>query len=110
MELADKDSSKSKKIEITDSLGVNMKYLRPLIMRAIKLELFQKIIQKTSVMIDSQETPKITLERLKPREDRSMKKGIISPKDRDEYLFTKAHEQLEKISPIMMRPFKPKGT
>ena len=36
-------------------------------MGAIKLELNQKIIQKTSVLRDSEEIPKIYLERLKVR-------------------------------------------
>lgn len=108
MNLPEKDFKKEDMIEITNSMGSNIKYLRPLIMGAIKNELFQKIMQKTSVVIESQETPKINLERLKVKEEKS-KKSIIIPKEKDDYLFTKAHEQLDKMSSIMMRPFKPKG-
>ena len=110
MNLPEKDFRKQDMIEITDLMGSNIKYLRPLIMGAIKMELFQKIMQKTSVVIETQETPKINLERLKVREDKFIKKGLISPKDKEDFLFTKAHEQLDKMSSIMMRPFKPKGT
>lgn len=34
-------------------------------MGALKLELFQKIMQKTSVVLEGQDIPKISLERLK---------------------------------------------
>ena len=58
-------SSKNKKISSTSSLGCNIKGMRHLIMGAIKLELFQKIMQKTSVLLEPQDIPKINLERLK---------------------------------------------
>lgn len=35
--------------------------------------------------------------------------GLITQKERDEFFFTKAQEQLENTSPILLRPFKPKG-
>jgi hypothetical protein len=92
------------------SLGANIKCLRQLIMGVLKLELFKKIMQKTSVALEAQDTPKVSLERLKIREEPLVKKPLISSKDKDDFLFTKAHEQLEKVSSIFLRPFKPKGT
>ena len=79
-------------------------------MGAIKLELNQKIIQKTSVLRESEEIPKIYLERLKVREERTKDHKPLSMRDKDEYLITKSYEQFAKISPAMLRPFKPKGT
>lgn len=52
-------------ITSTNTIGANLKNLRQLIMGALKLELFQKIMQKTSVMLEGQDIPKISLERLK---------------------------------------------
>jgi hypothetical protein len=50
-------------------------------MNAVKLELFQKVLQKTSVMIDANDAPKVTLERLKiSREEKIAKNSLISPK------------------------------
>lgn len=46
-------------IDSTNTLGGNVKYLRKLIMGAIKYELFQKIMLKSSVAIDN--PPKIVL-------------------------------------------------
>ena len=34
----------------------------------------------------------------------------ITLKEKDDFLFTKSHEQFNKVSPAMLRPFKPKGT
>lgn len=44
-----------------DCLGYKVKHYRSLIMGVIKLELTQKIIQKTSVQRESEEVPKISL-------------------------------------------------
>lgn len=38
-------------IKSTNTIGANLKNLRQLIMGALKLELFQKIMQKTSVVL-----------------------------------------------------------
>lgn len=77
-------------------------------MRVIKLELFQKIMQKTSVSRENDEVPKVFLERLKVRDERA-RIGLITAKEKEEHLFTKAHDQFLKISPAFLRPFKPKG-
>lgn len=61
-------------------------------------------------MLEPQEIPKINLERLKIKDEGGRSSKLISSKDRDDFLFTKAFEQLEKVSSIHMRPFKPKGT
>jgi hypothetical protein len=53
--------------------------------------------------------PKIYVERLKVREERG-KDRPVSVKEKEDFLFTKAHEQFSKVSPAMLRPFKPKGT
>ena len=34
----------------------------------------------------------------------------MTPKEKEDHLFTKAHDQFQKISPAYLRPFKPKGT
>lgn len=38
------------------------------------------------------------------------KEGIITSKEKEDHLLTKAHQQFLKISPAFLRPFKPKGT
>ena len=43
----------------SDPLGYKVKYFKNLIMGVIKLELFQKVIQKTSVAREKDEEPKI---------------------------------------------------
>jgi hypothetical protein len=48
-------------------------------MGVIKLELFQKIIQKTSVLREADEVPKVILERLKFKEGKT-RVGIITVK------------------------------
>ena len=92
-----------------DCLGYKVKYYRNLIFGVIKLELFQKIMQKTSVSRENDDVPKITLERLRAKEERAKSK-IVTPKDKEEHLFTKAHDQFLKVSSAFLRPFKPKGT
>lgn len=92
-----------------DSLGYNIKYFRSLIMGVIKLELCQKIIQKTSVARENDEVPRVELERLKAREQR-IKEGLVTAKEKEDHLFTKAHSQFLKIPAAFLRPFKPKGT
>lgn len=62
-----------------DCLGYNIKYFRNLIMGVIKLELFQKIMQKTSVARENDEVPRVELERLKSREERT-KEGLVTNK------------------------------
>ena len=66
----------------TDSLGYKFKYFRNLIMRVIKLELFQKIMQKTSVSRENDEVPKVFLERLKVRDERA-RIGLITAKEKE---------------------------
>jgi other hect domain ubiquitin protein ligase E3 len=92
----------------SDSLGYNIKYYRSLVMGVIKLELCQKIMQKTSVGRENDEVPKVELERLKARELRT-KEGLVTAKEKEDHLFTKAHSQFIKIPPAFLRPFKPKG-
>ena len=77
-------------------------------MGVIKLELSQKITVRTSVSRELDEVPKVELERLRARENR-VKEGLITQKERDDFLFTKAHQQFGKISPAFLRPFNPKG-
>jgi len=48
-------------------------------MGVIKLELFQKIMQKTSVLRENDEIPKIYLERLKTRDERA-RDGLVTVK------------------------------
>jgi hypothetical protein len=103
-------NEEGKSICSINTVGSNLKCLRQLIMGALKLELFQKIMQRTSVVLDGQDIPKINLERLKVKDESARNSKLISSKDRDDFLFTKSHEQLEKISSINLRPFKPKGT
>lgn len=91
-----------------DCLGYKLKYFRNLIMGVIKLELFQKIMQKTSVARENDEIPKIYLERLKTRDER-VREGLVTIKEKEDHLFTKSHDQFLKISPAFLRPFKPKG-
>lgn len=45
----------------THTIGANLKCLRQLVMGALKLELFQKIMQRTSVILEPQDIPKINL-------------------------------------------------
>lgn len=59
-------------------------------MGVIKLELFQKIMQKTSVNRENNDVPNITLERMKIREEKE-RFGIVTPKEKEDYLFTKSH-------------------
>lgn len=92
-----------------DCLGYKIKYYRNLIMGVIKLELFQKIMQRTSVSRENDEVPKITLERLKIRDEKT-RTGLVTIKEKEEHLFTKAHDQFLRVSPAFLRPFKPKGT
>lgn len=76
------DKERSDKYPLhTDCLGYKVKYFRNLIMGVIKLELTQKIIQKTSNLRESEEIPKIYLERLKIREERIHMK-LVSAKEK----------------------------
>lgn len=79
-----KSQGNSHKVDQINSLGTNIKLLRRLIMGAIKLELFQKIMQKTSVSLESHEIPKITIERMKIKPEKAkLKSGLISIKEKD---------------------------
>lgn len=73
----------NKKISSTNSLGENIKCMRHLIMGVLKLDLLQRILQKTSVMLEPQDVPKIVLERLKVKQDFGNKKHLITVKDKD---------------------------
>lgn len=48
------ESDNDKVICSTKTIGINLKCLRQLIMNAFKLELFKKIMQRTSVILDPQ--------------------------------------------------------
>lgn len=73
----------NKKISSTNSLGENIKCMRHLIMGVLKLDLLQRILQKTSVVLEPQDVPKIVLERLKVKQDFGNKKHLITVKDKD---------------------------
>ena len=73
----------NKKISSTNSLGENIKCMRHLIMGVLKLDLLQRILQKTSVVLEPQDVPKIVLERLKVKQDFGNKKHLITIKDKD---------------------------
>lgn len=90
---------------IISRLGEEISAVRELIMCSVKSELSQKITQKTSILRDT--VPKIVIERLKIKEGE--KKHIVSAKQKDDFILTKAYEQMKLISPTMLRPFKPKG-
>lgn len=48
------ESDTDKIVCSTKTIGANLKCLRQLIMSAFKLDLFKKIMQRTSVMLDAQ--------------------------------------------------------
>lgn len=52
-------------------------------MGVLKLDLLQRILQKTSVVLEPQDVPKIVLERLKVKQDFGNKKHLITVKDKD---------------------------
>lgn len=74
-------------------------------MCSIKFELLQKVMQKTSISRDH--VPRIVIERLKIKEGE--KNLILSSKQKDEFILSKAYEQAKAISSTQFRPFKPKG-
>jgi hypothetical protein len=46
---------------------------------------------------------------LRTKEER-LKPTLVTAKEKEEHLFTKSHDQFQKVSPAFLRPFKPKGT
>lgn len=89
--------------------------LRNLWMLPIKIELYTKVMTKTSLVRDF--VPKLTIERLKmmnkeenKKEDAYSSKQSIISKNKDDFLMTKAYEQVKDISRAMFRPQKPSGT
>lgn len=62
-------------------------------------------MQKTSVSRDH--VPKIVIERLKIKD--GDKNSILSSKQKDDFILSKAYEQAKNISSTQFRPFKPKG-
>lgn len=63
-------------------------------MSPIKIDLIQKVLSKTALPRDG--APKINVERLKLARDSDMNKRpvneIVTAKQKDEFLFTKAYE------------------
>ena len=99
------------------NLGTYLSAFRNLWMTPIKIELSQKIMQKTAIARDH--VPKVTVERLKSIAEKekqqitataSSLKEIVSYKIRDDFIFTKAFEQLRDVSATLFRPVKPSGS
>jgi len=83
-------------------------------MTPIKIELSQKIMAKTAIARDH--VPKVTIERLKNFSEKEKQinvaasKEIVSYKIRDDFIFTKAYDQLKEVSTTLFRPVKPSGS
>lgn len=110
------------------NLGTYLSAFRNFWLSQIKTELSKRVLQKTA--LPRERAPKVTLERLKlvkEKETRekeakenqekqaeqltqSATKELVSYKTRDEFVFTKAYEQLKEVSPTLFRPVKPLGT
>ena len=91
------------------SLSTYLSCLREIWMMPIKRELSHKVLQKTAV--NREEVPKVILERLKLNREsgRPVPKSGISIKNKDDFIFSKSHEQLKEISTTLLRPLKPQG-
>ena len=91
------------------SLSNYLSAYRDLWMMPIKIELTQKVMQKTAVNRD--QVPKIQLERLKLDKDifKSIGSDGVTYKNKDDFAFTKSFEQLKEISTNLLRPMKPSG-
>ena len=111
------------------NLGTFLSAFRNFWLSQIKIELSQRVLQKTA--LPRENVPKVTLERLrlvrenevrekeeKAHEQRyaattghgATQKEIVSYKTKDSFVFTKAYEQLKDIPPTLFRPVKPLGT
>ena len=98
------------------NLGTYLSAFRNLWMTPIKIELSQKIMHKTAISRDH--VPKVTIERLKGLAEKekqtpaslSSTKEIVSHKIKEEFVFTKAYEQLKDVSTTLFRPVKPAGS
>jgi len=97
------------------NLGTYLSAFRNLWMTPIKIELSQKIMAKTAIARDH--VPKVTIERLKNFSEKEKQatiaatsKEIVSYKIRDDFIFTKAYEQLKEVSTTLFRPVKPSGS
>lgn len=89
------------------SMANYVSVLRRFCMTPIKIEIVQRVLNKTAINRDS--APKITVERLKlAREGNSKSKGeIVQAKHKDDFLFTTAYEQMKHVAPTLLRPTKP---
>lgn len=54
--------------------------------------------------------PKIIIERLKLKESETKGNTVVTAKQKEDFILSKAYEQIKLISPTQLRPFKPKGT
>jgi other hect domain ubiquitin protein ligase E3 len=81
-------------------------------MTPIKIELSTKIMHKSAIARDN--VPKVQLERLKFNKEKEKKevnpKETVTNKNRDEFVFTRAYEQLKNVSTTLFRPVKPTGS
>jgi len=98
------------------NLGTYLSAFRNIWMTPIKIELSNKIMQKSAIARD--QVPKVQLERLKFNKEKEKQstqqllnpKEIVSYKNRDEFVFTRAYEQLKNVSTTLFRPIKPTGS
>jgi len=100
------------------NLGTYLSAYRNYWMTPIKIELSNKVMHKTAIARDN--VPKVQVERLKINKDKDKEKhtisALISPKEivsyksRDEFIFTRAYEQLKDVSATLFRPIKPTGS
>ena len=112
------------------NLGTFLSAFKNFWLSQIKIELSKRVLQKTA--LPREMAPKVTLERLrlvrekevrekeakeieekrgsKSNQSGSTAKEIVSYKTKDEFVFTKAYEQLKDVPPTQFRPVKPLGT
>lgn len=99
------------------NIGTYLAALRNYWLNPIKIELSNKVMQKTAIARDN--VPKVQIERLKMTKEKEKEKEkeknkspneIVSYKNRDEFIFTKAYEQLKEVSTTLFRPIKPTGS
>ncbi|CAD8078334.1 unnamed protein product [Paramecium sonneborni] len=83
------------------SMGNYMQVLRQLCMTPTKVDIVQRVLNKTSISRDS--APKINVERIRL----ANRNGRTNQQD---FLFTIAYEQMKNIPPTLLRPIKPQGT
>ncbi|CAD8163525.1 unnamed protein product [Paramecium octaurelia] len=83
------------------SMGNYMQVLRQFCMTPTKVDIVQRVLNKTSISRDS--PPKINVERIRL----ANRNGKTNQQD---FLFTMAYEQMKNIPPTLLRPIKPQGT